>query len=86
MAELFKSPPISPAISGSERTCFPLIDGCPKLGNGKGAVNDWMWVIRAAFGYQLRSVEALAYLYTLLYPSLCNSLTDGLHGDAKSMT
>lgn len=47
-------------------------------------MNDWMWGIRAAFGYQLRSVEALAYLYTLLYPSLCNSLTDGLHGDAKS--
>ncbi len=57
-----------------------------KVGSQKEAVNDRMWVIRAAFGYPLRSTPALVYVCPLLYPSMCNSLIGGLRGDAKSMT
>lgn len=34
----------------------------------------------------LSHTTALASLYPCLYPSLCNTQTDGLYGDAKSMT
>lgn len=39
-----------------------------------------------AFGFPLRGVRSLVYLYPLLYPSLCNSPTGGLSVDAKSVT
>ena len=53
----------------------------PKLGSDEDGANDRMWVIRAAFGYLLNSALALVNMYALLYPLLCNSLTDGLRGD-----
>lgn len=59
---------------------------CPNLGSGHKVLNDRFWVIRAAFGYPLRSTPALVYVCPLLYPSMCNSLIGGLRGDAKSMT
>lgn len=39
-----------------------------------------------ASDFPLRGVRSLVYLHTLLYPSLCNSLADGLRGNVKSMT